>query len=90
MKFKIFEEVQTAWELISAEGKLDIEEFNSRVNKELIDAFQVGKCYYFLLDLQKLNFTYVHPDIKSVLGYDAENLDLNFFLSKIQQQLWRA
>ena len=83
MKYNVFEEVQTTWELISVDGELDIAEFNSRIDKDLLDAFQVGKCYYFLLDLQKLNFTYVHPDIKKVLGYEAGNIDLNFFLSKI-------
>ena len=83
MKYKIFEEVQTAWDLISGDGKVDIDAFNSRVNKELLDTFQVGKFYYFLLDLQRLHFLYLHPDINVVLGYEAAAVDLNFLLSKI-------
>lgn len=83
MKYKIFEEVQTAWELISGDGKVDIDAFNSRVNKDFLNTFQVGKFYYFLLDLQRLKFLYIHPDIDSVLGYKAKDVDLNFFLLKI-------
>jgi DNA-binding CsgD family transcriptional regulator len=83
MNFNVFEEVQTAWELISGDGNLDLDEFNSRINKDFLDTFQVGKFYYFLLDLQRLHFLYLHPDIEVVLGYKADEIDLNFLLSKI-------
>lgn len=83
MKYKVFEEVQNSWELISGSGSLDVKAFNANINKEQMDTFQVGKCYYFLLDLQNRNFIYLHPDAKKVLGYDADTVDLNYFLSRI-------
>lgn len=83
MKYKVFEEVQNSWGLISGKGEFDIKEFNTLINKTLLDTFQVGPCYYFLLDLQNHKFLYLHPDVKKVLGYEVEEVDLNFLLSRI-------
>ncbi len=83
MKYIFFEEIQTTWQLISGDGIFDIEEFNSRINKEQLNVFQYGNFYYYLFDVSNLRFSYIHPDIRKVLGYTVEEVDLNFFLSKI-------
>ncbi len=83
MKYDFFKEIQLAWETISGKGTFDIDTFNSSINKKQMNIFQVGKCYYFLLDLNNREFIYLHPDAFKVLGYDVDTVKLDYFLSRI-------
>lgn len=48
--------------------------------------FQVGNSYYFVFDLAAGLFSYIHPNVKDVLGYDPGELQVDRFLSYIHPE----
>ncbi|WNM18070.1 LuxR C-terminal-related transcriptional regulator [Flavobacterium capsici] len=64
-------------------GVLQEDVFELNLHKKLLDIFHVGNFYYFFFDLTNLQFKYLSPEIKNVLGYEAEDMNLDFFMSII-------
>lgn len=62
------------------------------VYKKLLRFFQVGNFYYVILNLTSATFELVSPTINSVLGYDAEEIDIQFWIGLIhpEDQTWFA
>jgi len=83
MKLKFYAEMQKIWQMAANDGMLRDEVFELAMHKKLLDIFHVGNFYYFFFDIANLQFNYLSPEIKNVLGYDAENMTLDFFMSII-------
>ncbi|AEA45227.1 LuxR C-terminal-related transcriptional regulator [Fluviicola taffensis] len=48
--------------------------------------FKVGESYFFTFDVKNGAFTSVSKEIKSILGYDPENISAAFFLNQIHPE----
>ncbi|OYU85557.1 MAG: hypothetical protein CFE24_01245 [Flavobacterium sp. BFFFF2] len=81
-----FVEVQKTWDRFSEDGKLHPEVFDVEIHKKILDIFHIGKYYYYIFDLRNLEFQFLSPSIKEVLGYNSKEIDLKFFLSKIHEE----
>jgi len=83
MDIVILDEAKRVWDKINQSGAaLDLT-FQLEVHRKMLEFFHIGNFYYYLFDVKNACFKYVSSDIYKVLGYDAEKVDFNFFLSKI-------
>ena len=64
--------------------------FDLEVQKKLLNIFQVGNYYYFILNLKESKFDLVSQEVEAVLGYKSEELDVSFLINKIhpEDQPW--
>jgi DNA-binding CsgD family transcriptional regulator len=53
------------------------------VSAKLQAFFQVGDYYYFIFNSAAASFDFISPDVKNVLGYEPDQLDVPFLLSVI-------
>lgn len=83
MDIVFFNEAQKMWDKFSKDGMVKDHDFELQLQKKILDIFHVGNFYYYIFDLKSVSFRYISPDINKVLGYDANDVDLSFFLSKI-------
>lgn len=80
MSLDVYSETRKIWDTISKDEQLLNLNFNLEVHKKLLDIFQVGAYYYFVLNVRKSQFELVSPEIQNVLGYDPAEVNLAFFL----------
>jgi len=83
MEIDFYNEAQKVWKNLTQNGILKDNQFELQLHKKLLEIFQVGNFYYWFFDITSFKFLFLSPEIKKVLGYDAENIDLEFFMSKI-------
>ena len=83
MKPAIFEEALKIWDKISTGEKLNEAMLELEVRKKLLNIFQVGDYYYYLVNLKSMQFDFVSKEMESVLGYNASEQDLHSLLNKI-------
>lgn len=83
MKPTIFTKAETIWKRLSQEGETSSFQFSLEVHKRLLAFFQVGDYYYFLFNIRDLVFEQISPEIKTVLGWDPEEVDVPFFMGLI-------
>lgn len=86
MGLNVYDELCKIWDNISTDQKVKDLHFDIRVHKKLLDIFQVGDYYYFILNVRKSLFELVSPEASKVLGYPAEMIDLPFFVSLIHPE----
>ncbi|WP_276481728.1 LuxR C-terminal-related transcriptional regulator [Paraflavitalea pollutisoli] len=83
MGLVIYDEAQKIWHTTWLQGN----EVNKQVElhgyKRLQQLFQAGESYYFIFNVKLSVFEFISPEMKSVLGYDADSMDITFFLSLI-------
>lgn len=60
--------------------------FELEVHKKLLSFFQVGNYYYYIFNLIDSDFEFVSPEVESVLGYTAGELNLSIFLESIHPE----
>lgn len=83
MKPIIFEEALKIWDKISTGEKLNEVLLELEVRKKLLNIFQVGDYYYYIVNLKSMQFDLVSKELESVLGYKAIEQDLYSLLNKI-------
>lgn len=83
MEIAFYNEAQKIWDQLTADGILKDVNFELKLHKKILDIFHVGNFYYWIFDIRNFKFYYMSPNIKKVLGYEAENIDLEYFMSKI-------
>lgn len=87
-----FNTVVSLWKDLSKEidaSKLHIE---LEVYKKLLNFFQVGDYYYLIFNVATVTFDLISPNIETILGYQASEVDVNFWFHKIhpEDQIWFA
>ena len=90
MKPKIYEESGKIWKRLS-EGADETElHFELEVYRQLLNFFQVGDYYYFIVNIKQASFELVSHDITRMLGYSPEEVNLDSFLNNIhpEDQPW--
>ena len=94
MKPAVFQEAVKIWEFISkgdSEAIHSIDhKFELDLHKKLLSFFQVGDYYYFILNTRASAFDLMSVEVKSVLGFDLDEVDLPLILSLIhpEDQPW--
>lgn len=83
MELAFFNEVKNVWDRYEQNELSKVESFNIKIYKKFIGIFHVGNFYYYIFDIARLKFSFMSPEIKKVLGYEAEDMDVAFFISKI-------
>ena len=78
MNLELSTELQKIWNTISTDEKAENVTFNVELHKKLLDIFQVGDYYYYILNVRKSVLELIGPEIETVLGYPLE--DVNFAL----------
>jgi DNA-binding CsgD family transcriptional regulator len=90
MKPKIFVEAVKIWDKISVGEKLKDLKMELEIHKKLLNFFQVGDYYYWILDLKESRWDLMSEEVETVLGYKREDLDIGSFVNKIhpEDQPW--
>lgn len=81
MKLNAYRELNNIWSTITKDQEITNELFDIGVYKSMLDIFQVGDYFYFLLNVRKSKFEFVSPEIVNVLGYPIEFIDVAFFVN---------
>ncbi|TSJ42634.1 hypothetical protein FO440_00130 [Mucilaginibacter corticis] len=84
MELELFNaETNKLWKT-AAGGKTDDQlQFELNLQKKLLNFFQVGDYYYYLFNLETLDFDLVSSEIKTMLGYQPSQVDINFFMEMV-------
>jgi len=83
MSLNVYNELQKIWDNIPKDEKVKDVNFDLYIHKKLLDIFQVGNYYYFVLNVRKSMFEIISPEIEQVLGYPLGTIDLPFFAGLI-------
>jgi len=84
MKFELFnEETRKVWKRVSTVAAKDKLELELDIYKKLLSFFQVGEYYYIIFDINAIEFDFVSPHIKAILGYDPSSFNMAFFMEII-------
>lgn len=79
MTLDAFNESCKIWNTITKDENLINSKFDLNLHKQMLDVFQVGSYYYFILNVRKSMFEVVSPEIENVLGYAPQEVTLPFF-----------
>lgn len=66
----------------------DIDLVSSEMHDKIQNVSHIGPYYYYVLDLVNFKFLFISEKIKEVLGYEAENLTVEFLLTKVHPDDW--
>lgn len=58
-------------------------ELTLELHKKLLNIFQAGRHYYMIFNICNMELEFISPDIKKVLGYEADEVNAFFFLDQI-------
>lgn len=83
MKPDVFIEANKIWKRIAKNGTEDDLKFSLEVHKRLLNFFQVGDYYYYIFNVKQSAFELMSSEITSILGYEPNEVDVPFLLSKI-------
>lgn len=83
MKPTIFNEALKIWNKISVGNKLNEIKFELEIHKKLLNIFQVGDYYYYIFNIKDSQFDLMSKEVETVLGYNADDLDLQVFIGLI-------
>jgi DNA-binding CsgD family transcriptional regulator len=64
--------------------------FDLEVQKKLLNIFSVGDYYYYIFDVKEAKLDLLSEEIVSILGYNYDELDMTFLVSKFhpEDQPW--
>ncbi|RZJ70051.1 LuxR C-terminal-related transcriptional regulator [Flavobacterium sp.] len=86
MGLSFYNEAQKVWDDVTREMIVDDKDFDLAVHKKLLDVFHVGSYYYYVFDIKNLEFRFISPAVKDVLGYEPENVTVPFIMSLIHPE----
>jgi DNA-binding CsgD family transcriptional regulator len=85
-----FNQALEIWDKVVVGEKLKEVQFELEVHKKILNIFQAGDYYYYIFNLKDSQFDLMSSEVKKVLGYDPDQLDLRTFLNIIHpdDQSW--
>lgn len=83
MGLVIYDEAHKIWHSTFLPGNQINQQFEPNTFKRLQQLIQAGESYYFVFNVKLSSFEFISPEIKTVLGYDADSMDITLFLSLI-------
>lgn len=82
----LFKETTKVFKRISSGESSRSQDLELEIHKKILNIFQVGDFYYFIFDIKALKFDVMSKEVKQVLGYNPEDLDLTGLLEKIHPE----
>ncbi|SCY57701.1 LuxR C-terminal-related transcriptional regulator [Flavobacterium caeni] len=86
MELSFFTEAKKVWNRMSQNNLPNEEPFELQLYKKFTDIFHVGNYYYYIFDIARVEFRFISPEVKKVLGYEAQEIDLAFFMSNVHPE----
>ncbi|MBC7643249.1 MAG: PAS domain-containing protein [Flavobacterium sp.] len=84
MKKSVYKETLNVWKVITKGNKSTEQlQMDLEVHKKLLNVFQVGDYYYFIINAPEARVEFASPSIKDVLGIDNENVTVQTFVERI-------
>jgi DNA-binding CsgD family transcriptional regulator len=83
MEQEIYTEANKIWNRFTKEAKEKDFTFSLAIYKTLLSIFHIGPYYYYVFNVKNSVFDIMSEEITAVLGYDAGEMDVPLFLSKI-------
>ena len=77
----VSEELRSIWDRISKSEHVKDVNFDLQLHKKLLDIFQVGDYFYYVVNVRKSLLEMVSPEAARVLGYPLEDITLEFFVN---------
>jgi hypothetical protein len=87
MKQLIFEEANKIWHKFTKDAADEDFTLPFEVHKKLLSLFHVGEFYYYIFNLKTSCFELMSQEIRSVLGYDPEEVDVPFYSIKFTRKI---
>lgn len=90
----VYEEAKKIWRLISEGNAKDLTaedyKLELELQKKLLSFFQVGDYYYYIFNVKNSSFDFMCPEVRSVLGYSADEVTVPMLISLIhpEDQPW--
>jgi DNA-binding CsgD family transcriptional regulator len=81
LNMDVYKELRKIWDNISNDNQGKNATFDIMVHKKLLDIFQVGAYFYYIVNVRKSALEMVSPEMETVLGYPQENMTLDFLVS---------
>jgi DNA-binding CsgD family transcriptional regulator len=90
MRPTTFNKATKIWEKTSIGDTITSVLFDLEVQKKLLNIFSVGDYYYYIFDVKEAKLDLFSEEIVSILGYNYEELDMTFLVSKFhpEDQPW--
>lgn len=90
MKPEIFQKANTIWTKLTENAKEEELDFSLEIHKKLLSFFHVGDYYSYIFNVRESAFELISNEITTVLGYQPDEIDVPFLLSKIhpEDQPW--
>ena len=79
----VSEELRGIWDRISKSEDVSDYNFDLKLHKKMLDVFQVGSYFYFVVNVRKSLFEMVSPEMSEVLGYPLQDLTLDFYVNRM-------
>ncbi|WP_051200252.1 LuxR C-terminal-related transcriptional regulator [Flavobacterium subsaxonicum] len=79
----VYKELRKIWDAISTDYEGKNATFDIRVHKKLLDIFQVGDYFYYIVNVRKSVLEMVSHEMELVLGYPQETITLDFLVGLI-------
>ncbi|MCO6148862.1 LuxR C-terminal-related transcriptional regulator [Flavobacterium sp. NRK1] len=81
MTLNVYEELQMIWSTISTNQPIKDASFDISLQEKLLDIFQAGDYYYFIVNVRKSIIEVMSPEVENVLGYPSGELTLPFVMN---------
>lgn len=86
MKHQIVKEANKIWNRFTQDAKDKDFTLPLTVHKKLLNLFHVGDFYYYVFNVKTMVFELMSEEIKGMLGFSPEKIDVPFFLSRIHPE----
>lgn len=84
MKLIKFDEMKKTWHQIARYNNGDVAtNFELEVYKKMLDIFQVGQHYFYIVNIAKVEMKYVNENVAKVLGISPEDLTVEYIFENI-------
>jgi DNA-binding CsgD family transcriptional regulator len=81
-----YNKVLKVWKDVAPQDPGNAIPFEIEAHKKILSLFQAGPSYYFVFNVNKGEFMHISPEIKDILGYDANELSAYEFVNKIHPE----
>jgi DNA-binding CsgD family transcriptional regulator len=71
------------WKQAASESNTELLKVELDIYKQLLNFFQVGDYYYYILNFQTQSLDLISKEVESVLGYTPEEATVEFLMSKV-------
>lgn len=83
MKILLYEEARKIWQIMTESKDPPDLTLDLEINKKVLNLFHVGDFYYFIFNVQKAEFDYIHPAVFDLLGYNANECTVAGMMNNI-------